>query len=66
MEKTGHNNNKLSPPMKGGTSLFTTRHICSLFSRLLTSVTIATNCGWILVWLVLSMVEGDVKDDVNL
>ena len=31
-----------------------------------TSVTIATNLSWLLMWGVLSLVDVDVKDDVNL
>ena len=46
--------------------IFSSRESCTLCSRLLTSITIATNSVWVLVWLVLSMVEEDVKDDVNL
>lgn len=46
--------------------IFSGRESCTLCSRLLTSITIATNSVWVLVWLVLSMVEEDVKDDVNL
>lgn len=42
------------------------RESCILCSKLISSISIATNSIWVLVWLVLSMVEEDVKDDVNL